>query len=109
MQTTGYQLMARISDSLKLTESELDEFMRNESRLRIATIGPGTEINLTPMTFGWANGLVYIFGRGQKVVNLRREATATILVDGGTSWRELRGHNYARPGESTGRCGREPQ
>lgn len=65
--------------------------MRHETRIRIATIGPGTEINLTPMTFGWAHGFVYIFGRGQKVVNLRRDATATILVDVGAGWRELQG------------------
>ena len=83
--------MAKISNSLKLSDSELDEIMRRETRLRIATIGPGTEINLTPMTFGWANGLVYIFGRGQKVVNLRRNSTSTILVDIGNSWRELQG------------------
>ncbi len=83
--------MAKIPDSLRLSASETDELMRNETRLRIATIGPGTEINLTPMTFGWANGLVYIFGRGQKVVNLRKNATATILVDVGTSWQKLQG------------------
>ena len=83
--------MAKISDSLKLSASEVDQLMRNELRLRIATIGPGTEINLTPMTFGWAHGLVYIFGRGQKVVNLRRETTATVLVDVGASWRKLQG------------------
>ena len=83
--------MARIPDSLKLSEPEIDELMRVETRLRIATIGPGTEINLTPMTFGWAGGLVYIFGRGQKIVNLRRDTTATILVDVGTSWQGLQG------------------
>ncbi len=83
--------MAKISESLKLSEEELDELMRSETRLRIATIGPGADINLTPMTFGWANGLVYIFARGQKVANLRRNSTATVLVDAGTRWRELQG------------------
>jgi nitroimidazol reductase NimA-like FMN-containing flavoprotein (pyridoxamine 5'-phosphate oxidase superfamily) len=43
------------------------------------------------MTFGWANGKVYIFGRGQKVANLRRNPTATVLVDVGEAWRELKG------------------
>ena len=83
--------MARIKDSLRLSATEIDTLMRHETRIRIATIGPGSEINLTPMTFGWANGLVYIFGRGQKVVNLRRNATATILLDIGSSWRDLQG------------------
>lgn len=83
--------MAKIPDSLKLSETEIDKVMTQQTRLRIATLGPGAEINLTPMTFGWARGLVYIFGRGQKIANLRRDATATVLVDIGASWRELRG------------------
>lgn len=65
--------------------------MRAESRLRIATIGSGNEINLTPMTFGWAAGRVYIFGRGQKIANLRRRSAATVLVDTGERWRDLKG------------------
>lgn len=83
--------MAKIASALKLSVSEIDNLMTHESRLRIATIGPGVDINLTPMTFGWANGLVYIFGRGQKIANLRKNPTATVLVDIGTHWRELQG------------------
>jgi nitroimidazol reductase NimA-like FMN-containing flavoprotein (pyridoxamine 5'-phosphate oxidase superfamily) len=83
--------MAKIASSLQLSPSEIDSIMTNESRLRIATIGPGEEINLTPMTFGWAGGCVYIFARGQKVANLRRCNTATVLIDTGNQWRELKG------------------
>lgn len=83
--------MAKIDPSLQLTPSELDTMMEREARLRIATVGPGEDINLTPMTFGWAGGRVYIFGRGQKVANIRRRSTATVLVDVGTEWRELQG------------------
>ena len=83
--------MAKISDELKLTDTQIDELMSSVARCRIATVGPGTDINLTPMTFGWAEGKVYIFGRGQKIANLRRSPTATILVDVGESWRSLKG------------------
>ena len=83
--------MARISTELRLSEEEVDALMSAETRLRIATLGPGTEINLTPMTFGWAGGRVYIYARGQKVANLRRNPTATVLVDVGDAWRELQG------------------
>lgn len=38
-----------------------------------------------------ANGNIYIFGRGQKITNLRRNNTATILVDIGDSWSSLKG------------------
>lgn len=83
--------MARIAEHLKLTQSEVDELLSREHRLRIATMGPGTDINLTPMSFGYADGRIYIFGRGQKVVNLRRNPTATVLVDIGDKWEELQG------------------
>ncbi len=83
--------MAKIAAKLRMSEADIDALMREESRIRIATIGPGTDINLTPMTFGWAGGRVYIFGRGQKVANLRRNPTATVLVDIGGAWRELKG------------------
>ena len=83
--------MAKIAPSLRLTPDEIDGIMRTHARLRIATVGPGADINLTPMTFGWAGGQVYIFGRGQKVANLRRDGRATVLVDLGDAWRELKG------------------
>ena len=83
--------MAKIASSLQLSPSETDAIMATQSRLRIATIGPGEGINLTPMTFGWAGGRVYIFGRGQKTANIRRSGTATVLVDTGNNWRELKG------------------
>lgn len=83
--------MAKLSTSLGLSEAEIDGILRAETRLRIATIGPGSELNLTPMTFGWAGGRIYIYGRGQKIANLRRNPTATVLVDTGEKWRELKG------------------
>ena len=83
--------MARLPESLRLSDTEIDALMRSETRLRIATLGPGPEINLTPMTFGWAGGRVYIYGRGQKIANLRKNPIASVLVDVGESWRELKG------------------
>jgi len=84
--------MAKIAAALRLSPSEIDAVMAREARLRIATIGPGGEKNLTPMTFGWAGGKVYIFGRGQKVADIRRRGTAaTVLVDTGDQWRQLLG------------------
>ena len=43
-------------------------------------LGPGDRINLTPMWFGWAGGKIYFYGRGQKVVNLRRNAACSCVV-----------------------------
>ncbi len=83
--------MAKIHDSLALTDAEIDQLMSTVGRCRIATLGPGEDINLTPMTFGWAGGKAYIFARGQKVANLRSGPKATVLVDVGEAWRELKG------------------
>lgn len=83
--------MAKIDPALQLSLRQIEAMMCGEARLRIATIGPGDSINLTPMTFGWAGGRVYIFGRGQKVANIRRQQTTTVLIDIGSSWRELQG------------------
>jgi nitroimidazol reductase NimA-like FMN-containing flavoprotein (pyridoxamine 5'-phosphate oxidase superfamily) len=74
---------------LALTESQIDEIMRSQWNMRIATIGPGQRINLTPMWFGWSGGRVYFFGRGQKIVNLRRNQACTVIVDRNEKFPEL--------------------
>lgn len=80
-----------IPKELGLTEAELDELMSASWNMRIATVGPGTRINLTPLWFGWAGGKIYTYCRGQKVVNLRRNPTCTILVDKNERFPELIG------------------
>ena len=80
-----------IPKELQLTQDELDEIMTSTWNMRIATIGPGERINLTPLWFGWAGGRVYTFCRGQKVENLRRNPAATVLVDRNERFPELQG------------------
>ena len=76
---------------LALSPDELDELMHSSWNMRIATIGPGTRINLTPLWFGWAEGKIFTYCRGQKVVNLRRNPECTILVDRNERFPELQG------------------
>ena len=76
---------------IALSEEEIDDVMTDQWNLRIATIGPGTKINLTPMWFGWVQGKIYISARGQKVVNLRRNPQCTVLVDKNEKFPELQG------------------
>ena len=70
-----------ISKRLAMSPDQLNDLMMNTWNMRIATIGPGVEINLTPMWFGWAEGKIFTFGRGQKVVNVRRNPVCGIIVD----------------------------
>ena len=80
-----------LSRELALTDAQLDELMTSAWNMRIATVGPGRRINLTPMWFGWAGGCIYTYGRGQKVVNLRRDPQVTVLVDRNELFYELQG------------------
>lgn len=80
-----------IPKELSLTPDELDELMLSSWNMRIATIGPGSRINLTPLWFAWGGGNIYAYCRGQKVVNLRRNPVATILVDRNERFPELQG------------------
>ena len=80
-----------IPSELALTPADLDELMSTTWNMRIATLGPGTRINLTPLWFGWAGGNIYFYCRGQKIANLRRNPTATVLVDRNERFPELQG------------------
>ena len=80
-----------IPKELSLSAKQLDELMLSSWNMRIATVGPGTRINLTPLWFGWAGGNIYSYCRGQKVTNLRRDPVATILVDRNERFPELQG------------------
>lgn len=78
-----------ISKKLALSDEQLEELMQSSWNLRIATVGPGDRINLTPMWFGWAEGKIFIYGRGQKVVNIRRNPACSIIVDRNEKFPEL--------------------
>jgi hypothetical protein len=83
--------VARISRRIALTSEELDELMTSSWNMRIATLGADGRINLTPMWFGWVRGKIYFTGRGQKIVNLRRNPNAAVLVDRNERFPELVG------------------
>jgi nitroimidazol reductase NimA-like FMN-containing flavoprotein (pyridoxamine 5'-phosphate oxidase superfamily) len=80
-----------IPKELALTPEQLDELMLSSWNMRVASIGPGERINVTPLWFGWAGGNIYFFCRGQKVVNFRRNGAATVLVDRNERFPELQG------------------
>jgi len=74
---------------LALSADQVEDLMTTQWNMRIATIGPQNRINLTPMWFGWGGGRVYFYGRGQKVVNLRRNPVCTVIVDRNEKFPEL--------------------
>ncbi len=80
-----------INPALLIEPEMLDELMSTSWIIRIATKGPGPRINLTPLWFVWVEGLVYVFCRGQKLANLRRDPNVTVLVDRNERYDELQG------------------
>jgi hypothetical protein len=48
--------MAPIPAEHGLTTHELDELKTTSRKMRVATVGPGDRINLTPLWFGWGGG-----------------------------------------------------
>jgi hypothetical protein len=80
-----------IAKALALDSQQLEEILLTEWNMRIATVGPGRRINLTPMWFGWAGGKIYTYARGQKVINLSHNPNCTVLVDRNEKFPELQG------------------
>jgi len=78
-----------IPRELALTPEQIDELMTTSWNMRIATVGPGTRINVTPLWFAWVGGNIYTYCRGQKIVNLRRDPVTTVLVDRNERFPEL--------------------
>ena len=83
--------MASIAAGLGLSADELDELMVSTWNMRVGTVGPSDRINLTPLWFGWAGGRIYFYCRGQKIANLRRNPTCSVLVDRNERFPELQG------------------
>jgi len=78
-----------LSRKLALDDAQIEELMTTCWNCRIATLGADGRINLTPMWFGWAGGRIYIYGRGQKVVNLRKNPVCSIIIDRNEKFPEL--------------------
>lgn len=84
-----------IPATVALTAEEVDAAMHEIHYARIGTTGPGSRLNMTPMAFSWTGGGVgkrhiYMWARGQKVANLRRNPECSVLVDDGESFARVR-------------------
>lgn len=46
----------KINGSFALSDTEIEEFLREAKIIRVATHGPGERINLAPLWYCWAEG-----------------------------------------------------
>ena len=79
--------------SIAMTDAELHRFLQEERIVTVATIGPNGRPHLMPLWFV-ADGAVvsaWTFGKSQKVKNLERQPQATLQVEAGDTYDQLRG------------------
>ncbi len=79
---------------IQLTDDEIRDTLATEKTLIIVSNGPNGYPHAMPMWF-WVDGdgCLYCttFGKSQKVMNWRRDPKATLLVESGEEYAELKG------------------
>jgi PPOX class probable F420-dependent enzyme len=78
----------------RMTDHEVETFLAGRRVANIATIGADGRPHVVAMWYGWApDGRIAFatYTSSQKVVNLRRRAVLTALVEDGERYEELRG------------------
>ena len=80
-------------DQIKLSEAELRELMEGERVAVVSSIGPRGWPHSMPLWFVPRDGVVWIwtYAKSQKVRNLERDPRATVLLETGHEYGELRG------------------
>ena len=85
--------MASKRDKIKLNESELAQLLDEERVVIVSSFGPRGWPHSMPMWFTVRDGEIWIwtYAKSQKVRNLERDSRATLLVETGEEYTELRG------------------
>jgi len=80
-------------DQIKMTESEVQAFLQEQRTMSIATIGRDGRPHVVAMWFAFLDGVpsFWTFAKSQKVLNLRRDARITCMVEAGDTYDQLRG------------------
>jgi PPOX class probable F420-dependent enzyme len=85
--------MASRRDQIRMTDDELRVFLGEQKVMTVATIGPNGRPHLMPLWYvvdgdelrGWT------YARSQKAKNLERDPRATLQIEDGVAYEELRG------------------
>lgn len=80
-------------DQIKLSEAELLELLGKERIAIVSSLGPRGWPHSMPLWFVPRDGEIWIwtYAKSQKVRNLERDSRATVLVEAGHEYGELRG------------------
>jgi PPOX class probable F420-dependent enzyme len=85
--------MASRRDQIRMSEDELRAFVAEQKVMSVATTGPSGRPHLVPLWFvpdgedliGWT------YAKSQKAKNLERDSRATVQIEDGVEYQELRG------------------
>ncbi|WP_081617670.1 pyridoxamine 5'-phosphate oxidase family protein [Amycolatopsis methanolica] len=79
--------------STAMNPEEVAEFLHAGHTALVASHRSDRTIHLVPMWYEIVDGnpSMWSFARSQKVLNLRRDPTVTVLVEAGSEYQELRG------------------
>jgi PPOX class probable F420-dependent enzyme len=80
-------------DQIKLSDAEQLELIENERIVVVASLGPRGWPHVMPLWYVPREGEIWIwtYAKSQKVRNLERDPRATLLIETGTEYNELRG------------------
>jgi PPOX class probable F420-dependent enzyme len=80
-------------DQIKLTDRERDELLATERIVVVSSHGPRGWPHMMPLWYVLRDGEVWVwtYAKSQKVKNLERDPRATLLVETGVEYGELRG------------------
>ncbi|GAA1671084.1 pyridoxamine 5'-phosphate oxidase family protein [Fodinicola feengrottensis] len=80
-------------DAITMTEDEVTAFLEDQRTIVVASVGPNQRPHLVPLWYVPVGQIIetWTYGKSQKVYNLRRDARATVLVETGDSYDQLRG------------------
>ncbi len=94
MQAAGYaHAMPSRRDQIRMTGDELEAFLAERKTVTCATLGPNGRPHLMPLWYV-AEGVelrCWTFAKSQKAKNLERDPRATLQVEAGVAYEELRG------------------
>jgi PPOX class probable F420-dependent enzyme len=78
---------------IRMTPEEVRAYLRSQRRIILVTNGPGGMPHPVPMNYGLDDEgrvLITSFRKAQKVANLTRDPRATLLVESGETYGELK-------------------
>jgi PPOX class probable F420-dependent enzyme len=83
-------------DQIRMTDDEILAFFDAQKVINVATIGPNGRPHVAPLWYYRQEGTLqtWTYDSSQKMANLRRLPEATVLIEDGESYENLRGVSF---------------